>query len=147
MEWRGPGWTQTKCFGAPHAFRIEFQLLPYRGRKSHSSCHCPPDFLPGLETPGRPKKVLKPFSKPRREEAGGASGGPAHQGHAGVLGAATAILDSGSPPISTVFLFLWRWRGGCARWAEASYTPSPPEPLVVLCWKPTAPVPTWPAST
>lgn len=72
---------------------------------------------------------------------------PPTRGHAGVLGAATAILDSGSPPISTVFLFLWRWRGGCARWAEASYTPSPPEPLVVLCWKPTAPVPTWPAST
>lgn len=47
-----------------------------------------------------PMKVLERFSNPRGAVRLGA---PPTRGHAGVLRAATVILDSGSPPTFTVF--------------------------------------------
>ena len=105
-------------WGSPR-LQEEVPTLPLQGQRKPQPLPLP------ARLPSSARNALKRFSKPRGAGGAGAPEAPPTRGHAGVLGAAAAILDPGSPPTFAVSAFLGRWRRGCERvHGEASRHPA-----------------------
>lgn len=104
---------RPKRFEVPMPFRIAFHLVSsYTGREGPSFCHSPPTHL--FFQPRKHPLFSRGAHFVLRTRWGGAAQAPPTRGHACLLDAVVAMLDSGSPP-PTFFRGVERRRGGCPR--------------------------------